>query len=80
SRVALLRHPALNRWRILWTEERSGRALLRDRRISGGRVRTHGRMRSRGTGYWTTALSRGTAYATRWSLGTRRAYVYRWRL
>jgi hypothetical protein len=80
SRVALLRHPALNRWRILWTEERSGRAFLRHRRISGGRIRTRGRVRSRGTAYWTTALYRGTAYATRWSLGTRRAYVHRWRL
>ena len=79
SRVALLRHPALNRWRILWTDERSGRAFLRDRRISGGRVRTRGRLRSRGTGYWTTALYRGNAYATRWSLGTQRASVYTWR-
>jgi hypothetical protein len=80
SRVALLRYPALNRWRILWTEERSGRALLRHRRISGGRIHTRGRMRSRGTTYWTTALSTGTMYITRWSLGTRRAFVYRWRL
>ena len=80
SRVALLRHPALNRWRILWTDERSGRAFLRHRRISGGRVHTRGRLRSRRIAYWTTALYRSTAYATRWSLGTRRASVYTWRL
>jgi hypothetical protein len=78
SRIALLRYPSVSWTRILWTEERSGRALLRWRKISGGRVRTFGRMRGRNVAYWTTALSRRTAYATRWSLrtGTARVHAY----
>ncbi|HEX2044378.1 MAG TPA: hypothetical protein VHF23_01985 [Gaiellaceae bacterium] len=80
SKVALLRHPALTGKRILWTDERSGRAWLRLQRISGGRVRTLGRMRTREVGYWTTALTRRAAYATRWSLRTGRATVYRYGL
>jgi hypothetical protein len=80
SRVALLRHPALTGKRILWTDERSGRAWLRLRRISGGRVGTLGGMRTRRVGYWTTALNSRAAYATRWSLRTGRATVYRYGL
>jgi hypothetical protein len=78
SKVALLRHPALTSTRILWTEERSGRARLRLRRIDGVRVRTLGAMRTRRVGYWTTALNGWAAFATRWTVRTGQATLYRY--
>ncbi|MGH2800438.1 MAG: hypothetical protein ACRDM0_22795, partial [Thermoleophilaceae bacterium] len=77
SKVSLVRDPALTDKRLLWTTTRSGRAYLRVRHLRTGAVRTIGRLRSRKLGYWTTALTGKTAYATRWSLATRRAIVYR---
>jgi hypothetical protein len=79
SRIKRLTSPSLNRWRILWVEESSGEARLRLQRISGGPARTIGTLRSRRVSYWTTALGRGIAYWTRWSLGTGGARVYKLR-
>jgi hypothetical protein len=79
SRVALLRNAALSSNRILWTEERSGRAFVRVRPVRAGRVkvRTLARFRTRRLGYWTTALDARAAYVTRWPLSTRVAGVYK---
>ena len=77
SKVSLVRDPALTDKRLLWTTTRSGRAYLRVRHLRTGSVRTIGRLRGRKLGYWTTALIGKTAYATRWSLATRRATVYK---
>jgi hypothetical protein len=79
SRVSLVRDPALTDKRLLWTTTRSGRAYLRVRHLRTGSVRRIGRLRGRKTEYWTTALTGRTAYATRWSLATRRGTVYRHR-
>jgi hypothetical protein len=79
SRIQSLSNPSLNPWRIVWVAESSGLVRLRLRSISGGRTRTIAQRRSRGQSYWTTALGRGVAYWTRWSLGTRRANIVKLR-
>jgi hypothetical protein len=79
SRIQNLSNPSLNPWRIVWVAESSGMVRLRLRSISGGRTRTIAQRRSREQSYWTTALGRGVAYWTRWSLGTRRANIVKLR-
>jgi hypothetical protein len=76
SKIALLRNPSLSWWRVVWTEQRPAVSTLRLRSLSGNSVRTIARIRSRDLGFWSTALARGTAYATRWSLRTRSAQIY----
>jgi hypothetical protein len=79
SWIALLQNPALSSNRILWTEERSGRAFVRVRPLRTGRVRVRAlaRLRSRSVSYWTTALGARAAYVTRWPLSTRAATLYK---
>lgn len=77
TRIGMLSNPALNSARILWVDQRSGVAFLKLMLTSGGRPRVIARVRSRDVSYWTTALGRGYAYATRWSLASRAAGVHR---
>jgi hypothetical protein len=72
SRIAVLMHPALSAGRVLWIDQRSRVGFVRMLALSGrrGRTRTLWTANRRGRFFWTTALSRRTAYVTRWSPAT----------
>ncbi|HEU4449289.1 MAG TPA: hypothetical protein VFR63_04805 [Gaiellaceae bacterium] len=76
SKIALLSNPTVRGKRVAWTEARFGvsRLMLA---WGSGRGRTLERIRSRTRSYWTTALGNGSVYATRWTLRSGAASVYR---
>jgi hypothetical protein len=79
SKVALLANPSISGRRIMWTVTRFGVSRLRVGWVARGGARTVDTVRSRTRAHWTTALESGVAYATRWTLGSGVAAVYRTR-
>jgi hypothetical protein len=79
SRISLLANPSLAGSRVVWVEQRSGRSYLKLGSVRNRNVRTLERLRGRKRTYWTTAMSAGSVYATRWWPATGRASVLRTR-
>jgi hypothetical protein len=77
--IGRLANPSLHPPRLLWVDERSGFARLELGYTNRTSIRLLDRIRSRRTSFWTTALGYRVAYATRWSLRTRGATVFRLR-
>jgi hypothetical protein len=77
SEISLLAHPAVTARRILWIEQRSGRADVRMRRFGRARVRTLWSLRRRSQAFWTTALDGRSAVVTRWYPSTGAASLFR---
>jgi hypothetical protein len=77
TKIGRLANPSLHPPRLLWVDERSGSARLELGFMNRKKVRLLARIRSRSTSFWTTALGYRVAYATRWSLRTRGATVFR---
>ena len=77
TRIGLLTNPALAWNRILWIRERSGGSSVRLRSLAVKRARTIARIAGRRELFWTTALARGVAYATRWSPASGQAKILR---
>jgi hypothetical protein len=77
SEIYLLAHPALTPWRIVWIEQRSGRAYLRMRWLAYTRVHTLWSLRWRSRAFWSTAVERRSAVVTRWSTSTGAASLFR---
>jgi hypothetical protein len=76
SEIVLLAHPAVTAWRIVWIEQRSGRAYVHMRRF-GARVQTLWSLRRRSQAFWTTALEGRSAVVTRWYPSTGAASLFR---
>ena len=66
SKIAVESYPSITSTRVLWVEQRAGRAFLRVRKFGHAGVRTIYSMRRRDRRLWTTALTGHTAYVTRW--------------
>jgi hypothetical protein len=79
SRMALLANPSVFGWRIMWTDTRFGSSSLRLGWVARSGARTVDRVRSRTRTHWTTSLDGRAAYATRWTLGSGAAAIYRTR-
>jgi hypothetical protein len=77
SEISLLSHPALTAWRIVWIEQRSGRAYVRMRQFGQTRVRTLWSLNRRSQAFWSTALERRSAVVTRWYPSTGAASLFR---
>lgn len=77
SKIALLAHPAVSSWRVVWIERRSGISYVRTRRLAGSKISTLWSLRDRSRTFWTTALERRRAIVTRWSPATGAAYLFR---
>jgi cytochrome c biogenesis protein CcdA len=77
SEIYLLAHPAVTAWRIVWIEQRSGRAHLRMRWLAYPKVHTLWSLRRRSRSFWSTALERRSAVVTRWSTVTGGASLFR---
>jgi hypothetical protein len=76
SEIFLLAHPAVTAWRIVWIEQRSGRAYVHTRRF-GARVQTLWSLRRRSQAFWSTALEGRSAVVTRWYPATGGAALFR---
>lgn len=77
SEISLLAHPAVTAWRIVWIEQRSGRAYLRMRRFGQSRVQTLWSLNRRSQAFWSTALQGRSAVVTRWYPSTGAASLFR---
>lgn len=77
SEISLLSHPAVTAWRIVWMEQRSGRAYVRTRQFGQTRVRTLWSLNRRSQAFWSTALERRSAVVTRWYPSTGAASLFR---
>jgi len=77
SEIYLLSHPAVTPWRIVWIDQRSGRAYVRMRQFGQTRVRTLWSLNRRSQAFWSTALERRSAVVTRWHPSTGAASLFR---
>jgi cytochrome c biogenesis protein CcdA len=77
SKIFLLAHPAVTGWRIVWIEQRSGRAYVRMRWLGQARVHTLWSLRRRSQAFWSTALEKRSAVVTHWYPSTGAASLFR---
>lgn len=77
TEIFLLAHPAVTGRRIVWIEQRSGRAYLRTLRFGQTRVETLWSLRRRSQAFWSTALEGRSAVVTRWYPATGGAALFR---
>jgi hypothetical protein len=77
TKIGRLGNPSLNRTRIVWVDARSGVTYLRQGRIGSRNRRVLAKVRSRSTSYWTTSISAGATYFTRWAIATGAAQIHR---
>ena len=77
SEISLLAHPAVTARRIVWIEQRSGRAYVLKRRFGHARVQTLWSLSRRSQAFWSTALEGRSAVVTRWYPSTGAASLFR---
>lgn len=77
SDISLLAHPSVTAWRVVWIEQRSGRAHVRMRRFGQAKVHTLWSLRRRSQAFWSTALQGRSAVVTRWYPSTGAASLFR---
>jgi hypothetical protein len=77
TEISLLTHPAVTGWRIVWVEQRGGRAYLRALRFGKRSVQTLWSLRRRSQAFWSTALEGRSAVVTRWYPATGGAALFR---
>jgi hypothetical protein len=77
TKIGRLSNPSLRGKRLIWVDARSGRTYLRYGRLDKSKRKVLATIKGRSATYWTTSLSAGTAYMTRWTLSSGAASVYR---
>jgi hypothetical protein len=77
TKIGRLTNPSLNRTRIVWVDARSGATYLRQGRLGSRRTRLLARIRNRSASYWTTSISAGATYFTRWTVATGAAQIHK---
>jgi hypothetical protein len=77
TKIGRLGNPSLNRTRIVWVDARSGVTYLRQGRIGSSNKRVLAQVRNRATSYWTTSISAGATYFTRWTVATGAAEIHK---
>jgi hypothetical protein len=77
SRIGLLKDPALFSARIAWVDSRSGASHLRLAWVRTGNRTTLESLKTRRRAFWTTSMGSGVVYATRWTLSSGAASIYR---
>jgi hypothetical protein len=70
SKIAVESNPAITRWRIVWVEQRAGSAWLLTRQLGQSSTRRIYKVKGRERRLLTTALTKRTAYVTRWRPAT----------
>jgi hypothetical protein len=76
SRRLLLSNPSLRGGVLVWVEQNLGVSRLRERRIDEHHVRTRLRVATPRL-FWTTAVSAGGVYVTRWNTNSSHAFIQR---
>jgi hypothetical protein len=77
TKIGRLSNPSLRGKRLIWVDARSGATYLRYGRLDSSKRKILARIRGRSATYWTTSLTAGTAYMTRWTISSGAAAVYR---
>jgi hypothetical protein len=77
TKIGRLSAPALFRKKLIWVDARSGVTSLRRGKLGSNWRRNLARIEGRARSYWTTSLSRTTAYMTHWTLASGAAAIYK---
>ena len=75
SKIALFANPSLGGDWVLWTHQRSGRSAVRLRNLHRTKTVTLAATARRELVYWTTGVTPGDGFVTRWSTATGRARI-----
>lgn len=76
SRRLLLSNPSLRAGVLVWVEQNLGVSRLRERKISRHHIRNRLRVATPRL-FWTTAVSAGGVYVTRWNTDNNHAFIQR---
>jgi hypothetical protein len=76
SRRRLLSNPSLRAGVLVWVEQSLGVSRLRERKISSHHIRSRLRVATPRL-FWTTAVSAGGVYVTRWNTNNNHAFIQR---